>query len=40
MTAAAQDVSGFWKGTLTMTGGCFPVNHIELQIDVSGTSLN
>jgi len=31
-TAAAQDVSGFWKGTLTMTGGCFPVNNIELQI--------
>jgi hypothetical protein len=39
MTAAAQDVSGFWKGTLTMTGGCFPVNHIELQIDITGTSL-
>jgi hypothetical protein len=32
----AQDVSGFWKGTLTMTGGCFPVNHIELQITVTG----
>ncbi len=30
--ANAQDLSGFWKGTLTMTGGCFPVNNIELQI--------
>lgn len=35
LPAAAQDLSGFWKGTLTMTGGCFPVNHIELQISVS-----
>jgi len=39
----AQDVGGFWKGTLTMTGGCFPVNNIELQIhndsgNVSGNS--
>ncbi len=35
LPAAAQDLSGFWKGTLTMSGGCFPVNHIELQITVS-----
>ncbi|HUQ97764.1 MAG TPA: hypothetical protein VM010_08865 [Chitinophagaceae bacterium] len=34
--AQAQDVSGFWKGTLTMTGGCFPVNNIELQIKNTG----
>lgn len=37
--AMAQDVSGFWKGTLTMTGGCFPVNHIELQIDESSQTI-
>jgi hypothetical protein len=36
----AQDVSGFWKGTLTMTGGCFPVNHIELQIHANGSVLS
>lgn len=35
----AQDVSGFWKGTLTMNGGCFPVNHIELQINLAGDSV-
>lgn len=34
--AAAQDLSGFWKGTLTMSGGCFPQNNIELQISISG----
>lgn len=36
MPAIAQDVSGYWKGTLTMAGGCFPENHIELQIHISG----
>ena len=30
----AQDVNGFWKGTLTMSGGCFPQNNIELQIRI------
>ncbi len=35
----AQDVSGYWKGTLTMTGGCFPVNHIELQIQITGNEV-
>ncbi len=29
---SSQDLSGFWKGTLSMTGGCFPVNNIELQL--------
>jgi len=38
-TAAAQDISGFWKGTLTMTGGCFPVNNIELQIHADGKNV-
>jgi hypothetical protein len=37
--AVAQDVGGFWKGTLTMTGGCFPVNNIELQIHIEGAEL-
>jgi hypothetical protein len=37
--ASAQDVSGFWKGTLTMTGGCFPVNNIELQIHSDGKTI-
>lgn len=35
----AQEISGFWKGTLTMTGGCFPVNNIELQIDAAGQTI-
>jgi hypothetical protein len=30
----AQDLNGFWKGTLSMPGGCFGVNHIELQLTV------
>jgi hypothetical protein len=38
--AAAQDVDGFWKGTLTMTGGCFPVNNIELQIHTTGQNIS
>lgn len=32
----AQEISGFWKGTLDMVGGCFAVNNIELQITVKG----
>ena len=32
---AGQDVSGYWKGTLTMRG-CFPENNIELQINSKG----
>lgn len=35
----AQNISGFWKGTLTMTGGCFPENNIELQINLSGNEI-
>lgn len=34
-TAGAQDISGFWKGTLSMRG-CFPENNIELQITMLG----
>jgi len=41
--AISQNISGFWKGTLDMVGGCFAVNNIELQItihngEVSGNS--
>ncbi|MBA2746584.1 MAG: hypothetical protein H0U44_10195 [Flavisolibacter sp.] len=35
----AQNLNGYWKGTLTMTGGCFPVNHIELQIKIKGNEV-
>lgn len=35
----AQDLTGFWKGTLTMTGGCFAVNNIELQLHFVGDSV-
>jgi len=35
----AQDVSGFWKGTLTMNGGCFPQNHIELQVTIKDNNV-
>jgi hypothetical protein len=31
----AQNLNGFWKGSLTMKGGCFPENNIELQITIS-----
>jgi hypothetical protein len=31
----AQDISGYWKGTLSMRG-CFPENNIELQINAKG----
>lgn len=36
----AQDVTGFWKGTLDMGNGCFEVNNIELQITVKGDSID
>jgi hypothetical protein len=39
MLVQAQNLNGFWKGTLTMSGGCFPVNNIELQIHISDTSV-
>jgi len=35
----AQDLNGFWKGTLNMPGGCFSVNNIELQITINGDSV-
>lgn len=36
--SVAQDISGFWKGTLSMRG-CFPENNIELQINAKGQVL-
>jgi hypothetical protein len=36
-TVSAQDLNGFWKGTLSMQG-CFPQNNIELQINMKGTA--
>lgn len=35
----AQDVSGFWKGSLNMSNGCFEENNIELQITIKGDSI-
>jgi hypothetical protein len=35
----AQNLNGFWKGTLSMSGGCFGVNNIELQLRISGDSV-
>ncbi len=35
----AQDVTGFWKGTLDMDRGCFAENNIELQITVRKDSV-
>lgn len=35
----AQDLSGAWKGELTMRGGCFQRNYIELQLIISGSSV-
>lgn len=34
-TCLSQDLTGFWKGTLSMRG-CFPENNIELQIKMNG----
>ncbi|HEU4860870.1 MAG TPA: hypothetical protein VFT15_13580 [Chitinophagaceae bacterium] len=38
LQCAGQDISGFWKGTLSMRG-CFPENNIELQINAKGEIL-
>jgi hypothetical protein len=37
--ATAQDLNGFWKGTLSMRG-CFPKNNIELQIKMGGETVS
>jgi hypothetical protein len=39
--AAAQEVAGIWKGTLTQApGGCFPQYHIELQLAIKGNAVS
>lgn len=36
----AQNINGIWKGRLVMEpGGCFPVYHIELQLQVAGSHI-
>lgn len=35
----AQDVDGFWKGSLTFVGGCFAQNNLELQIKMVGDGI-
>jgi len=37
-SSIAQDLNGFWKGSLNMPGGCFPENNIELQISLNADS--
>lgn len=37
--AGAQDLNGFWEGHLVMAG-CFPENHIELQIRVDNKTVS
>lgn len=32
----AQDIGGVWKGSLSMPGGCFAENNIEIQIRLKG----
>lgn len=35
-----QDLNGIWRGTLTQEeGGCFPTYHLEIQMTVSGNTL-
>lgn len=39
--SVGQDLNGIWKGTLTQqAGGCFPVYYIEVQINLTGDSVN
>src|SRR5512146_3035680 len=39
LSSKAQDLNGFWKGTLSMSSGCFGVNNIELQLHIRGTEV-
>lgn len=36
----AQDVAGFWKGSLTIPNACFATNDIEIQIKLDGTVIS
>jgi len=35
----AQDLNGYWTGRLSMPGGCFGVNNIELQLHFKGNTV-
>lgn len=35
----AQDLNGFWAGRLSMPGGCFGINNIELQLHIKGATV-
>lgn len=38
--AGAQNINGYWKGTVVMPPGhCFPVYNIEMQIQSAGTKI-
>src|SRR5215211_255514 len=36
----AQDISGFWRGNLTIPNACFATNNIEMQITVKGNQIS
>lgn len=37
----SQELNGIWKGTLTQQpGGCFPVYHVELQVNITGEKVS
>lgn len=41
LVSNAQELNGVWKGTLTQQpGGCFPVYHVELQVNISNGAVN
>lgn len=35
----AQNLNGFWAGRLSMPGGCFGTNNIELQLHIRGATV-
>lgn len=35
----AQNLSGIWKGSLGMSGGCFAQNNLEIQLQIVGDSV-
>jgi len=35
----SQDISGFWKGSLTIPNACFATNDIEIQITLDGNAI-
>ncbi|MDB5250728.1 MAG: hypothetical protein JWQ40_5122 [Segetibacter sp.] len=39
LLVTGQNMTGFWKGSFDMFGGCFAQNNIELQITIKGDSV-